>query len=165
VRRGTGAGSLAALVGAAALPLLTAAAAAVPLLTAAAAGDLPDAPAAPPAPVPATQHSATTGIPSDSVEDVAPASEAVHAVLGEYTVALAPARVTAGRVRFLVTNAGTTFHNLHVSGAGVDAATAPLRAGESAELDLELAGPGEYAVICSLRFHAGAGMGARLIVE
>jgi uncharacterized cupredoxin-like copper-binding protein len=91
----------------------------------------------------------------------APEAAAVAVSLTEF--ALTPAAVTVPEGgRLVVTNDGTTAHNLAIS--GTDLVTADLAAGESQTLDLSSLAAGDYEVICEISGHADSGMTGTLTV-
>ena len=83
----------------------------------------------------------------------------------EFKIHVPTATVAAGRVTFVVKNAGKIQHDLVVSGPGVTAAakTPLLNAGQSARLTVKL-GAGSYTLYCSVPGHRAAGMVASLTV-
>ena len=84
----------------------------------------------------------------------------------EFKIA-APATVpAAGRVTFVVTNAGKIQHDLALEGTGVPASTkTPLISpGKSAKLTVTLAA-GTYTLYCTVPGHRAAGMVAKLVVR
>jgi plastocyanin len=78
-------------------------------------------------------------------EKIEPAS--IAAQLSEWKVELSNATVSAGRVRFTASNAGSIPHALEVEGPGIEQKTAIIQPGDSATLTLTLA-PGTYEVYC-----------------
>ena len=85
----------------------------------------------------------------------------------EFKIVPAPATVpAAGKVTFVVTNAGKIQHDLTLEGAGVSASTkTPLiSSGKSAKLTVTLAA-GTYTLYCSVPGHRAAGMVAKLVVK
>jgi uncharacterized cupredoxin-like copper-binding protein len=85
----------------------------------------------------------------------------------EFKIAAAPATVpAAGKVTFVVQNAGKIQHDLALQGTGVSAATrTPLISpGQTAKLTVSLAA-GTYTLYCSVPGHRAAGMVARLVVK
>lgn len=85
----------------------------------------------------------------------------------EFKIAPAPATVpAAGKVTFVVKNAGKIQHDLALQGAGVSASTkTPLISpGQSAKLTVTLAA-GTYTLYCSVPGHRAAGMVAKLVVK
>lgn len=80
----------------------------------------------------------------------------------EYRITLSSHKAPAGRVRFLVRNAGTYPHALAVSGAGVKLKrTAIIAPGKSAVLLVDLRS-GRYSLWCPVPGHAAKGMKAML---
>jgi FtsP/CotA-like multicopper oxidase with cupredoxin domain/plastocyanin len=77
--------------------------------------------------------------------------------------ALTPAALTVPAGGSLgVTNAGSTAHNLTVT--GTDVASSDLAGGDSETLDLSSLEPGEYEMICAIPGHADAGMKGTLTI-
>ena len=89
----------------------------------------------------------------------APGSATVE--LSEFALTPAALTVPAGG-SLVVTNTGSTVHNLTVS--DTDLATADLAAGESETLDLSSLEPGDYEASCSIPGHADAGMTGTLTI-
>jgi len=84
----------------------------------------------------------------------------------EFKIA-APATVAkAGKVTFVVQNAGKIQHDLALQGTGVSASTkTPLISpGKSAKLTVTLAA-GTYTLYCTVPGHRAAGMVAKLVVK
>ncbi len=85
----------------------------------------------------------------------------------EFKIVPAPATVAAaGKVTFVVENAGKIQHDLALQGAGVSASTkTPLISpGKSAKLTVTLAA-GTYTLYCTVPGHRAAGMVATLVVK
>ena len=85
----------------------------------------------------------------------------------EFKIATASATVAAaGKVTFVVKNAGKIPHDLALQGAGVSASTkTPLISpGQSAKLTVTLAA-GTYTLYCTVPGHRAAGMVAKLVVK
>src|SRR5262245_10915178 len=78
----------------------------------------------------------------------------VDVALSEFALTPTDITVPPGKVRFVVTNAGTLEHNFEVKGKG---ATRNLKAGESQTLELDL-DAGHYETICAVPGHEGSGM-------
>jgi plastocyanin len=72
---------------------------------------------------------------------------AVRANLSEWKVELSQGTITAGRVTFTITNAGSIPHALELEGQGIEEETAVIEPGASATLTLSLK-PGTYEVYC-----------------
>ena len=91
----------------------------------------------------------------------------VHVRESEFKIAAVPATVAkAGKVTFVVENAGKIQHDLALQGTGVSASTkTPLISpGKSAKLSVTLAA-GTYTLYCSVPGHRAAGMVAKLVVK
>ena len=95
------------------------------------------------------------------------AATQINATLKEWSIDLSQKEVPAGKVRFVVTNAGMMRHNLTVtdsSGAELgstsnfDSSAGP----QTFEVDLKA---GTYTIICSLPGHASRGQKAELVVK
>lgn len=85
----------------------------------------------------------------------------------EFKISPVPATVPkAGKVTFVVENAGKIQHDLALQGAGVSAATkTPLISpGQTAKLTVTLAA-GTYTLYCTVPGHRAAGMVAKLVVK
>jgi plastocyanin len=91
---------------------------------------------------------------------------AVAVTLSDFEIVPDTLEVAAPEVGISVANSGITPHNLSVRDeAGVlVAATPTLSQGETAELQVELPGPGAYTIFCSLPGHESLGMSGRLVV-
>lgn len=93
----------------------------------------------------------------------------VAVTLREWTIEL-PRSVSAGEVRFVVTNTGHEDHAFRITGPGVDASTRVLEPALSAELTVTLQ-PGRYHVECPVKEpeeredHAALGMTGSLLVR
>jgi uncharacterized cupredoxin-like copper-binding protein len=130
-------------------------------VTLAACGDSPTATTPPAA---ATSTTATT-----ATSTTAPASSDVQEVqltTKEWEIIPGNVTVNAGKVRFIVTNAGTMSHNLTILLNGdVIGATPTFSPGDSPkiiEVDLQ---PGTYDMICSLPGHAARGQQGTITVK
>lgn len=85
----------------------------------------------------------------------------------EFKIVPVPAALPkAGRVTFVVDNAGKIQHDLALQGTGVSAATkTPLISpGQTAKLSVTLAA-GTYTLYCTVPGHRAAGMVAKLVVK
>lgn len=83
--------------------------------------------------------------------------------LVEWEITTSAAVLSQGEVFLRVTNAGTTTHDLRVSGAGTQAATPLLAPGESAILSLQVDKSDELILWCGLPGHRRQGMERRLL--
>jgi uncharacterized cupredoxin-like copper-binding protein len=94
----------------------------------------------------------------------APAGKSLPVSETEFKIA-APSQATAGKVTFVVRNAGKIQHDLVVTGPGLTGATkTPLLAsGQTAKLNIVLTA-GSYTLYCSVPGHRAAGMQATLTV-
>ncbi len=104
---------------------------------------------------PAVQQGASNG-----------AATQVQATLREWALDLDRQEVPAGKVVFMVTNAGQLSHNLTVADStGVVGKTPSFTSRDGVQvLELELT-PGTYNVICSLPGHASRGQQNQLVVK
>lgn len=109
----------------------------------------------------------------------APSGATVTGTVSEWSVALSPAKVPAGKVTFKVTNSGKLPHEFvilrtakaadklgsgtRVSESGDVGEVGGLAAGATKSVTLNLK-PGHYAVICNLPSHYKMGMRADLTV-
>lgn len=82
--------------------------------------------------------------------------------LVEWEVTSSAGSLEGGPVTLEVTNAGTSAHDLRVTGASTEAATAVLAPGERATLLVDLAGESEVVLWCSLPGHRAQGMERRV---
>lgn len=110
--------------------------------------------------VPLLASCATTGATSGS----APPSHTLRVGLVEWRILTSSAALTAGTDRLLVTNTGTTAHDLHVSGQGVHVHTPLLSPGASAALRLTTRAGTVLTLTCDVPGHDTAGMHTSLSV-
>lgn len=88
----------------------------------------------------------------------APASAALRVGLVEWRVVISGAALTAGIDRLTVTNAGTTAHDLHVTGPGVRVHTPLLSPGATVDLEVLSRAGTTLALTCEVTGHEAAGM-------
>jgi manganese oxidase len=86
---------------------------------------------------------------------------AITVELSEFAITPAAITVPEGG-QLTVTNAGSTPHNLSIT--GTDITTADLDGGASETLDLSSLAPGDYEVLCTIPGHADSGMTGTLTV-
>lgn len=91
----------------------------------------------------------------------------VKVTLKEWSIEPANIKVRAGKVRFIVTNAGQTSHNLAISAEGKGELTktknfTSAENPQTLEVDLQ---PGTYTLICDITGHADRGMKGTLVVK
>jgi uncharacterized cupredoxin-like copper-binding protein len=117
----------------------------------------PAAPAATPTTAAATDNSGTAS---------GGAATEIKADLKEWGIELSQTEVPAGKVKFVVANAGKFSHDLVVEDAsGVVGKTSTFKADagpQTLEVDLK---PGTYKVICDITGHADKGMTTSLTVK
>ena len=89
-------------------------------------------------------------------------SSVVQVTLSEFKVVFNPSVVPAGDVTFTVTNNGTVDHNFAIP--SLNARTAMLKAGESADLEVKGLEVGEVDYLCEVVGHDAAGMIGKLSV-
>jgi plastocyanin len=98
----------------------------------------------------------------------APAGEAaaLTATLSEWKIDLSSETVTAGKVTFTATNAGSIPHALEIEGMGLEQKTQLIQPGQTATLTLTLK-PGGYEIYCPVGedSHKKLGMDTHLKVE
>ncbi len=100
----------------------------------------------------------------ESASSGASGAAVVEVTLTEFKVTFNPSVVPAGDVTFDVTNKGSVDHNLAFP--SMNARTAMLKSGESAELVVEGLEVGELDYLCEVAGHSAAGMTGKLsIVE
>jgi Rrf2 family protein len=106
----------------------------------------------------------TGGRPRPAQAPAAPtaAGQTVTVKMSEFTYAIQPTEVAAGRVTFQIENVGTVEHDFLIE--GTDTGTQMLRPGQSATLTVDLA-PGTYTVFCNVAGHKEAGMHTQLVVK
>ena len=97
-----------------------------------------------------------------STEASASGSSVVQVTLTEFKVVFNPSVVPAGDVTFAVTNSGSVDHNFAI--LSLNARTAMLKAGESAELEVKGLEVGEVEYLCEVAGHGAAGMTGKLSV-
>lgn len=88
----------------------------------------------------------------------APASAALRVGLVEWRILTSSAALTAGIDRLTVTNAGTTPHDLHVTGPGVQVHTPLLSPGATAVLEVPSRAGTTLTLTCEVTGHEAAGM-------
>ncbi len=88
----------------------------------------------------------------------------VQAIMDEWSIGLSTVDVKAGRVRFVVRNAGSTVHALGIAGPNVNERTEDFPAGETRVLEVTLA-PGSYELNCPVGGHTELGMQASIRVR
>jgi plastocyanin len=89
-------------------------------------------------------------------------SSVVQVTLTEFKVVFNPSVITAGDVTFVVTNAGAVDHNFAIP--SLNARTAMLKVGESADLEVKGLEVGEVEYLCEVVGHDAAGMTGKLSV-
>ena len=97
-----------------------------------------------------------------STAESASGSSVVQVTLTEFKVVFNPSVVPAGDVTFAVTNSGSVDHNFAIP--SLNARTAMLKAGESAELEVKSLEVGEVEYLCEVAGHGAAGMTGKLSV-
>jgi uncharacterized cupredoxin-like copper-binding protein len=105
---------------------------------------------------------AMNGNSSSSSTSSASGSAVVQVTLSEFKVVFNPSVVPAGDVTFMVTNSGTVDHNFAIP--SLNARTAMLKAGESADLEVKGLEVGEVEYLCEVVGHDAAGMTGKLSV-
>ena len=91
-----------------------------------------------------------------SSTESASGSSVVQVTLSEFKVVFNPSVITAGDVTFVVTNGGAVDHNFAIP--SLNARTAMLKAGESADLEVKGLEVGEVDYLCEVVGHDAAGM-------
>lgn len=123
-------------------------------------------------PGPDGSPTATAVSASPAATPTAPASESegevveIQTTLREWGLDLSRNEVSAGKVRFIVTNSGQFAHNLTVGdNSSISGQTPTFAASEGPQiLEVDLT-PNEYNVLCSLPGHANRGQQAQLVVK
>jgi plastocyanin len=83
----------------------------------------------------------------------------------EFHIALSQQTFTPGRYTFEAINAGTTIHNLAITGPGLTGAiTKDLGPGDKADLTVTLQ-KGSYDVFCAIDAHKSLGMDVHITVS
>lgn len=111
----------------------------------------------------ATLAAALAGAPAASSSPTA-----VGVSAREFSLSLYRPTVKAGTVRFNLTNFGEDGHDLAViapSGKQVGSTSEVRGAGGRGKVEVKLAKPGRYTLLCTLADHAGRGMKVTLRVK
>jgi hypothetical protein len=85
--------------------------------------------------------------------------------LVEWQVATSTSALNRGQVTLVVTNAGSTSHDLRVRGVRVDGRTRELSPGQKAVLSLDLTGERQVELWCTVPGHRAEGMHTKLAVR
>lgn len=88
----------------------------------------------------------------------APPSHALRVGLVEWRIVTSSTTVAAGVDHLTVTNAGTTAHNLYITGDGIHAHTANLRPGQAVTLTITTQPGTTLTLTCEVPGHEEAGM-------
>jgi uncharacterized cupredoxin-like copper-binding protein len=100
--------------------------------------------------------------------DASESATEIQATLIEWDLTLSQTEVPAGKVTFIVTNAGRMRHNLMImdsAGTEMIGRTPDFTASQGPQtLEVELQ-PGTYTVLCALPGHAARGQQAELVVK
>ncbi len=111
--------------------------------------------------------SAVGAAPTAAGQGSSGSAQEVKATLNEWSVALNVDQVSAGQVKFMVSNEGQFGHDLSVldsSGAQIGK-TPVFKKGDGAkELDVDLK-PGTYTIVCDVPGHTEKGMKVTLTVK
>lgn len=92
-------------------------------------------------------------------------AERARVGLVEWEVTTAAGALVKGPVVLVVTNAGTTEHDLRIRGRRTDATTPRLPSGGTAQLKVDLSGEREVELFCTVPGHRAQGMVRRLPVR
>lgn len=84
--------------------------------------------------------------------------------LSEYKFEPGNIKVAAGKITFVLRNAGRFAHNFQIEGNGVDVTASKFMPGATARLELSLEA-GQYKISCPLSNHDERGMSGMLIVS
>lgn len=104
----------------------------------------------------ATQPATATG--------TEPAGATLRVGLNEWRILISGPEVTPGIDHFVVTNAGTTAHDLHVTGPGVHVHSALLRPGRATTLIVTARPGSRLTLTCEEPGHERAGMHTTVLV-
>ena len=104
----------------------------------------------------AGQGRAGAAVETTASAGTAALAEEASVTLTEWGIELSPDSLSAGVIRFRVTNSGTHEHQFEVDGADDEWVTEPIPPGESVLLTADLA-PGTYEVYCPIE-ESGQGM-------
>jgi uncharacterized cupredoxin-like copper-binding protein len=88
----------------------------------------------------------------------------VHVGLIEWTITLSRVQVRQGRIHLVVTNAGSTTHDLDVSGSLGEWDTGDLQPGEQRRLTIRAEAGETLGLVCDEPGHSAAGMHTSLDV-
>ncbi len=102
--------------------------------------------------------------PAASTARTGPPTATLRVGLLEWRIVTSGAAVLPGDDRFIVTNTGTTAHDLHVTGPGMHANTPILPPGHSATLSVTAPAGATLRLSCELPGHERAGMHATVTV-
>jgi plastocyanin len=119
-----------------------------------------------PTAAPTAEPTATTAAPSGSTDGGGTAQE-VKASLKEWAIVLPSTEVSAGKVKYTVTNDGQVVHDLVIYDASGNTVGSTPRFNkdqnpQTLEVDLK---PGTYTYVCDLPGHAEQGMKATVTVK
>ena len=101
---------------------------------------------------------------SVSAPPTGPPADTIRVGLTEWDIASSAGALTEGQMTLEVTNAGTTTHDLRVSGPGVETATPMLSSGDTATVTIETDAGDEILLWCGVPGHREQGMERRLRV-
>jgi plastocyanin len=135
----------------------TAAAAVAALMAAACGGGGGSSGSAPP-----TSASSSSAPPNSAAQTGNGTSVTVDET--EFRLAVSTTSFTAGAYTFTAVNQGKVAHSLEITGPGVNAQTATLTPGQSAELHVTLQA-GSYDLFCPIDSHKSLGMNQEITVK
>jgi len=99
---------------------------------------------------------------------VQPPPQEIHVTLSEWTMGFETITILGGKLKFVVTNAGTMPHGFEIegeiNGEEVEWVIEPFPPGETRTLKVDLP-PGHYEVYCPVPGHREKGMEAELVVH
>jgi uncharacterized cupredoxin-like copper-binding protein len=117
-----------------------------------------------PASTTTTTFVASTSTSGSASATTTPSANTVTASEVEFHITLSQQSFAPGKYTFKAINAGTTVHNLAITGPGVSAVTNALSPGQSAELTVTLQ-KGTYDVFCAIDDHKALGMNVNVTVS
>jgi hypothetical protein len=105
---------------------------------------------------------AATACSSAAGPAIGPPADTARVGLIEWDITASAEALTEGTVTLEVTNAGTTAHDLRISGGGQEKATPMLPAGDTATVTIQVDAGDEMVLWCSVPGHREQGMERRL---
>lgn len=111
----------------------------------------------------AVPPTAAAGPTADAPVDTPADATIVDVVATDFAFDLPPGNLSPGTYTFVLENQGGMPHDLAIEGPGVEAVTALIGPGESADVTVELEA-GEYVLWCTVAGHRAQGMEVTITV-